>query len=119
MSQPFNDRTKETRRDGQVVQGALGRAEGLTELGVEPGILIVARDILQPGAQFFKGCWVDLTVLGKTGMDMLLQLLDTPGSTGHSNDGHVEMTSLDHGLQGWEDLLVGQVAGDAEKDERV
>jgi len=52
-------------------------------------------------------------------MDMLLQLLDAPGSTGHPNDGHVEMTSLDHGLQGREDLLVGQIAGDTEEDERV
>ena len=52
-------------------------------------------------------------------MDMLLQLLDAPGPAGHSNDGHVEVTSLDHGLQGWENLLVGQVTGDAEEDERV
>ena len=52
-------------------------------MGVEPSILIVARDILQAGAQFFKGGWVDLAVLGKTGMDMLLQLLDAPGSAGH------------------------------------
>src|ERR1051325_3364188 len=47
------------------------------------------------------------------------QLIHRPPRFRDADDRHVEMTAASHRLQGREDLLVGQVPGRTEEDERV
>ena len=47
------------------------------------------------------------------------ELLERPARLGDADDRHVEAAAPDHRLQRREDLLVGEVAGGAEEDERV
>ena len=47
------------------------------------------------------------------------ELVELPARPGHADDRHVEVAALQHRLQRWEDLLVSQVARDAEEDQGV
>ena len=48
-----------------------------------------------------------------------LELIEIPARLGHADDRHVEVAAFHHRLQRREDLLVRQVAGGAEKHQRV
>jgi hypothetical protein len=47
------------------------------------------------------------------------KLIEIPSSFGHPDYRDVKVSSLYHGLQGRENLLVSQIAGGAEENERV
>jgi hypothetical protein len=47
------------------------------------------------------------------------KLTEGPVAPGHTDDGHIKMLVTHHRLERWEDLFLGQIAGRAEKDERV
>src|SRR5258708_27286408 len=52
-------------------------------------------------------------------MDMGPQLVNAPGSACNPNHRDVEVTVLDHRLQGREYLLIREIAGDAKDDECI
>src|SRR5262249_5618723 len=58
-------------------------------------------------------------VLLDAGARPLLQALERPAAARDPDDRHVEVTATRHRVQRREDLLVGEVAGGAEEDERV
>src|SRR5260370_11115203 len=47
------------------------------------------------------------------------QLVNTPGSACNPNHRDVEVTVLDHRLNGWEYLLIREIAGDAKDDKCI
>ena len=49
----------------------------------------------------------------------LPKLLDRPSRFGYSDDRHIQIPAADHLLQRGKNLLVGQIAGRAKKDQSV
>jgi hypothetical protein len=47
------------------------------------------------------------------------QLIERPASAGHTDDRHVQLTTPGHRLQRRKDLLVSQIAGGAEENQRI
>jgi hypothetical protein len=47
------------------------------------------------------------------------KLINIPSGFGYADDGHIEMSSLYHRLQGREDLFVSKIACGPEEHERV
>ena len=47
------------------------------------------------------------------------ELVEVPAGLGHANHRKVELPVLDHELQGRKDLLVGQIAGRSEENQRI
>src|SRR5262249_58315998 len=69
--------------------------------------------------QLREGLLVEAAVLGHALPRALDELVLGPARLGHADDGRVQPSALDELLQGGEDLLVGEVAGGAEEDQRV
>src|SRR4029450_11498174 len=112
-------RGEHARRDGQVVQGPLGVAQGLAELLEGLGVGVVAVDVAQQPRQLGERLLVDLAVVLEAVVGPPAQLFQVPTRPGHADDGHVQAAALDQCLEGGEDLLVGEVAGGTEEHDGV
>ena len=106
-------------RDRQVVQRALRVAQSLPQLLEGRRIVVVAVDVAEPLDQLGESRLVDAAVLREAVASPCSKLLQVPARLGHADDRYVEVPVLDQGLEGGEDLLVGQVAGRPEEDQGV
>ena len=114
-----DDFFKERGRDGEVVGGVLGSSESGFD-GVEGGgVGVVTVDVAEERAELVPGGGVEAAVLAETVLGAGFELVEIPAGLGDSDDGDVEGSSLDHGLEGGKDFFVGEVAGGAEEDECV
>ena len=71
------------------------------------------------GRQFFKGRGIQSTMFFDAVAGPGLELIEVPAGFGHPDDRHVQVPPFDHRLQSREDLFVSQIAGGAEKDQRI
>ncbi len=55
VAEPFDDRRKQRRWNGEVVQGVLGVGELLLERSERGGVVVVAVDVLQQRDQAVEG----------------------------------------------------------------
>ena len=117
--QLLHDRSEERRRNREVVGRVLGAGELAPERLERRRILVVAVDVAEQPAQRGEGVGVEAAVLLDALSRPRLQLIEVPTRLGHADDRHVEVAALGHRLQRRKDLLEGQIAGRAEKDERV
>jgi hypothetical protein len=117
--QGLGDGGEEAGRDGEVVERALGAAQGLAQGGEGGGVGIVALDVAEEGAELGEGGGVDTAVVFEAVLGAGLEVVKVNAALGDAHDGDVEMAVADHGLEGGEDLLVGEVAGGAEEDDGV
>ena len=100
---------------------ALRVAERLAQRREGGGVVVVAVDVAQQAERACRRgvgstpppCFSRLSLRAR------LQLLEGPAGLGDADDRHVERAAPDHRLQRREDLLVREVAGGAEEDERV
>ena len=83
------------------------------------GVIVVAVHVTQQPAQLVEGRGIDAAVFLQAVVRAGLKLFEVPTGFGHADDRHVEVAALHHRLQRREDLLVGQIAGGAEKDQGV
>ena len=117
--QPFDDGGEHAGRNDQVVQRPLGGAEGLAQLRKRRRVAVIAVDVIQQGAKLRVRRRVQAAVLFEAVLGPRFELIERPFGPTHADDRHVEMAAPDHRLQGRKDLLVRQVAGGAEEDERI
>src|SRR6185437_7814642 len=73
----------------------------------------------QQPAQLLACAFVDAAMLAQAGARAVVQALEIPIRTRHADDRQIEALVPDHVLQRGEDLLVGEIAGGAEKHEGV
>src|SRR5207247_1781879 len=112
-------RLEQAGRDGQVVQRPLGLAHRLFQPLVGGRVGVVAVDVPEQRHQPREGLLIEAPVLLDALPGPLPQLLQPPTRPGDADDRHVEVAVADHRLQRREDLLVREVAGGAEEDQRV
>ena len=97
-----------------------GLAERGPQLSERGWIVVVAVDVPKQLHQTTKRVVVYPTpVFGEAGARALAQLFDRPARLGDADDRDPEGPMADHVLQRREDLLVGEIAGRTEEDERV
>jgi hypothetical protein len=48
-----------------------------------------------------------------------LQPIERPPALGNTDNRNVQRAAFHHRLQGWKDLLVGEIAGGPEEDQRI
>ncbi len=119
LGQPFRDRGEHVGRNRQIVQRPFDVAQRLTQLRKSGRIAVVAVDVLQQRAELRVCRGVQAAVLGETLLDPRLELVEVPARFRHCDDRHVEMPVTEHRLQRGKDLLVGQIARGAEKDNGI
>ena len=83
------------------------------------GIVVIAVDVLQVGAQALEHGRIQAAVVFEAVAHAFAQRVDVARATGHADDRQFDLVVAEERLQGGEDLLVGEVAGGAEKHERV
>ena len=110
---------RQTRRNGEVVQGPLRRAQLATQEIERRRVLVVAVHIAEQGRKLVEGGAVDAAVLLQAVLGSCFQLVEVPACFGHADDRHVQMTALHHRLERRKDLLVRKVSGRAEEDQRI
>src|SRR5262249_35538814 len=81
--------------------------------------LVVAVDVPKQPAKPVERRRVESSVLLEAVLGTGLEPFEVPAGLGHADHRDVEVATLDHRLQGREDLLVREVSGCAEEDERV
>ena len=114
-----DDRLEQARRDRQVVRGTLCRAQFAAQGGKRRGVAIVAVDVMQQAHELRECRRVEAAVLFQAVAGAGAKLLEVPSRLRNTYDRNVEVAALDHRLQRRKDLLVGEIAGRAEENERV
>src|SRR5215471_12149109 len=97
----------------------MGAPQLLTKSGEGGRILVIAIHVTQQGDQFFESRGIESTVFLQAILRASAKLIKIPSCFCHADDRYIEMSSLYHRLQGGENLLVSQIAGGAEENERV
>ncbi len=115
---------EQARRYGQVMQRPLRVAKRLLQRLERGQVVVVAVDVLQPCRELRKDRLIDLAAailrrLRQAVVGALAQLLHAPARMRHADDRQVQSVAQHHRLQRGVDLLVGQVAGGAEKDQGI
>ena len=106
-------------RHREIVQRPLRLTKLLAQLGEGRGIVVVAVDIAQQRHQPLLRLRVRAAVMLQAVCRACLQLIQVPPGLGDADDRHVQSLVAHQTQQRREDLLVGQIAGGAEKDDRV
>src|SRR5262245_25155804 len=96
-----------------------GIAKGLAETLEGGRLAIIAVDVAEETHQLGEGGGIESAVRRHTVAGPRLKLLEIPPRLRHPDDRDGEIAVPRHGLQGREDLLVGEVAGGPEEDEGV
>src|SRR5581483_6018881 len=119
FAQLFYDGAEQHRRDGEIKR-RLARAPQLPAQGLKRRrVFVVAVDVTQQPGQLVESRGLDAAVLLDAVARPRAELIDLPAGFGHANDRHVEMAALDHRLQRRKNFLVGEIAGGAEKNQRI
>ena len=98
----------------------LDRAHGLLEPPERLRVLVLARHVRPHGEQLVEGLVVELLagVLERS-PHVVRQVEVAPVRSGQADDGDVEQSACMQAVDGRDQLLLGQVAGDAEHHEGV
>ena len=124
LLQVLRHHTEQFGRDRQVVQRPLRLAQRLLQPLERGRVVVVAVDVAQLRRQLRERRLVDgaallLCRLRQAVVRTLAQLLHAPARMRHADDRQVQSVMQHHRLQCRKDLLVGQVAGGAEKDQGI
>ncbi len=115
----LDDRCEGARRNREVVCRTLGAAELLHDRGIRRAVAVVAVDVAQARRELRERHLVDPAVVLETLSCACPQLFEGPAGFGDADHRHVETAAPGHRLQGGKNLLVCEIAGRAEEDERV
>src|SRR5262249_9562868 len=107
------------RRDREVVGRPACVAEGRSKRRVRRRVVIVTVDVAQPRGELGERLRIEPTVLGHAVVCTGLELVELPSRLRYADDWAVQLSAARHRLQGGKDLLVSEIAGPAEEDQRV
>src|SRR6266436_6425883 len=82
-------------------------------------VLVVTVNVAQQTGQLFESRRIDSAVFLQAVVRPRAKLIQIPSGFGYTDHGYIKMSALHHRLQRRENLLVGQVTGCAEEDQRV
>src|SRR5438445_5616136 len=117
--EPPDHRLEQARRDGEIVERALRRAELSAERLERGRIAVVAAHVAKPLAESRKCGLVEPSVPLDTLPGAPPELLERPLRPRNADDGDVEMSAPGHGVEGRKDLRVGEVATPTEDADAV
>jgi hypothetical protein len=119
LSKLLHDGAEQRWRNRKVKRRSSSVPERLSD-GLEcGGLVVVAIHVAQQAAQFHECSGVKAAMLFETILGAGRKLAQVPTRFGDANDRHVEVPALQHRMERWEDFFVGQVAGGAEKHQRI
>ena len=114
------DLRKEERRNGEIVQGALGVAQLFAQFGEHFGVRVVTRHVMEQAQELLEGLVLDVAAMGLDAvLGAFFELVERPFRAGDARDGDVQPFIADEAVKRGEYLFVGEIAARAEKDERV
>ena len=114
------DLREQHRRDGEVVQGALGVAHFFPQLREHLGVGVIAIHIVKQAQELLERIGVDVPAMGFNAVRRAtLKLVEIPALLGHSDNGGRQALVANEAIERWKDLLIGKIARGAEEDERV
>ena len=120
LAELLDDRAEQHRRDGEVVRRAAARCRAPCGCAWNvAGSVVVAVDVAQQAGRAWRTRRRRGRRASRGCRGRAPELVEVPAGLGHADDRHVEVAALHHRLQRREDLLVGEVAGRAEEDQRV
>ena len=119
LAEPQDDLREHTGRDGEIVQRVRCTAELLAEGDVGRGSAVVTADVAEPLHQLREDRLVEAVVVLDALSGARAELLDRPLRPGNADDGHLKVPTTFHRVERWKDLLVNEVAGGPEEDQRV
>ncbi len=82
-------------------------------------VRIVTPHITHQVTEFFEGHGIEFPAFLQAAARAGFQLVEVLSGPGHADDRDLEMAALDHCLQGWKDLLKGQITRRAKKNEGI
>src|SRR4029077_21218142 len=82
-------------------------------------VLVITVNVAQQAGQFSESRRIDSAVLLQAVGRPRTKLIQIPSGFGYTDHRYIKMSALHHRLQRRENLLVGQVTGCAEEDQRV
>ena len=118
LRQSGGDGSKQRRWNGEIVQRPRSVTQRLPQVVERCRVLVVAGDVLQIGGKLSERLFVNPAVFVQTVAGPRPKVIEVPGP-GHADDRDIEVTTLDHRLQRRKDLLVGEVARDAEDNQCI
>jgi len=118
--EPVGDHAEQARRDGQVIERALRGTQRGAELLKRGGVVVIAVHVFQQRGELGERVGVHAAaVFLQARPRAVAELVEPEAGLGDADDGHVQVTVLDHRLERREDFLVREIAGCAEDDERI
>src|SRR5262245_38514766 len=108
-SEPLDDGGEQARRNREIVERSRRTGELLVQVPEDLLIRVVAVDVDQPTSERREGPLVHTaSVLLDAVASARAKLLERPAGAGHPDDGHIQVASASHRVEGREDLLVGE-----------
>src|SRR5262249_46175762 len=105
LDELLDDQFEQHGRDGKEVQRAPGGTQLLADAPQGRGVLVVAVDGAQRAARLVERRGIEPAVLFQAVLGARLELFKSPTGLRYTDDRHVEMAPLHHGLQRRKDLL--------------
>src|SRR5260370_15449359 len=89
----------------------------LAERAKRSRIVVVSINIAEQTRKFLEGCRIHSAMFFEAVVRTRAELVERPARFCNADNRHIEMTAVQHCQQRGKDLLVGQVAGCAAKDQ--
>ncbi len=119
LGELLHNQAEEHGRDGEVVGRPLSGTELLADGLKGSRILVIPVHVMEQAAQLVESGGIESAVLFKTVLGAGPELVELPAGLGHADDRHLEMAALQHRLQGWKNLLVGQISGGPKENQGI
>ena len=117
--EPPDDRAEERGRDREVEDRQFRVAQLLPERGVGGRVVVVAPDVAEKAGKFLERVAVDDPVPLYALPCVFPEAIEVPPAPGDADHRDVEAPAAGQPVERREDLLVRQVSGSPEEDERI
>ena len=117
--EPPDDRAEERGRDREVEDRPFRVAQFLPERRVGGRVVVVAPDVAEKAGKFPEGVAVDDPVPLHALPSVFPEPIEVPPAPGDADHRDVEASAAGQPVERREDLLVRQVSGSPEEDERI
>jgi hypothetical protein len=111
---------EQDRRNGEVVQGALGIAHLLAQTGEHVRVGVVAVHVAKLAQELLERIGVDVAAMGLDAVGRaLFELVQSPALLGDADNRRGQALVTHEPVKSGEDLLIGEITGRAEEGEGV
>ncbi len=119
VGEPLDHTAEHARRNGEVVDGALGEPKLLAQLAISFRVGVIAIDEAQLRLELRERFGVELAGVLEARLGARLELLEREPRTAHADDGNIEPIAIHQGVERGKDLLEGEIARRTEEHEGV